>query len=292
LNGNVDNPVPQAIQLFDLDIGDTRMFQIANDLRRNQVVETINLSRNTFTHDGVFALAMALQEDHNVVQRLTLCSNPSMGLSGVTALAQALPNCSQLRALNLSQNQIGNAGCKALAHALAQPTTQIQELLLHSNRIGNEGAMSLATAMAQNRTIHSFDISDNVMGDEGISALAEGLRSNTTLRRLYVGDNRFSTRGLKALLLLVKESNASLIAINARLRRHEVSSEPQLLLELQMSYYLSLNQHGRAWIRSYQPQAALLPYILQPLTTTVVSMDQGNMPLVYGLLRELPHVWC
>jgi hypothetical protein len=43
------------------------------------------------------------------------------------------------------------------------------------------------------------------------------LQSLAICPRLYVGDNLFSTRGyLKALLLFVKESNASWIAINAR----------------------------------------------------------------------------
>jgi len=109
-------------------------------------------------------------------------SDNQIGDAGAAALAQN----TTLTSLDVSNNEIDAAG----AAALAQNTT-LTSLGVCSNQIGDDGA----AALAQNITLTSLDVSENQIGDAGAAALAQ----NTTLTSLDVHENQIGDAGATAL---------------------------------------------------------------------------------------------
>jgi len=72
-----------------------------------------------------------------------------------------------------------------LAEALKTNTT-ITTLDLSYNDIGHEGAKALAEALKNNTTITTLDLVGNPIGDEGPKALAEALETNMTITKLDI----------------------------------------------------------------------------------------------------------
>ena len=83
---------------------------------------------------------------------------PTLPFSRIICLPGALPEgmgpsgflMSDIMALSLHNNQIGDQGVKALARSVhAGALASCQELYLHLNQIGNEGMDSLAQSLKQ-----------------------------------------------------------------------------------------------------------------------------------------------
>jgi Ran GTPase-activating protein (RanGAP) involved in mRNA processing and transport len=267
------------ILLYHMNVGDARVLKIANSLRGNSRVQTLNLYSNNIGDDGAFAIGKVLSETG--LKRLNLGGNPLIGPLGLSSIAESLkdPQCG-LQALIFSRNAMGNAGCKQIASSL-KTNTHLKELLLHSNIINNEGVKHLAEALKENTTLRALDLSDNSIGDEGVEALIEGLQFNTTLKHLFLGDNIISVRALKKLTRFLETDNSSLLILDAK--NHQETSKSKERLINQMEHYLSLNRNGRHVFRQ-EPSRALIPMVLGRVA------DNEDHEVVYGLIRDLPHL--
>ena len=99
----------------------------------------------------------------------------------------------QLQLLQLDSNQIGDAGCSALASACASGAlANLTKLELDCNQIGDGGSTALAEAcgsgaLANLKTLRLFS---NQIGDAGVTALSEACASGALahLCQLYLGD--------------------------------------------------------------------------------------------------------
>ena len=141
--------------------------------------------------------------------RVLHLNNNEIGDDGVTALAHALEGDMTLQRLYLSNNQIRAKGVTALAHALEGNTT-LQVLHLGSNQISDKGVTALAPALKGNTTLQRLYLYNNKIGEKGVTALAHALKGNTTLQGLYLENNQISDEGVMAL--------ASLLTGNTTLR--------------------------------------------------------------------------
>ncbi|KAK3244582.1 hypothetical protein CYMTET_45810 [Cymbomonas tetramitiformis] len=145
-----------------------------------------------------------------------------MLVSAVTYNLTAFPDKKQLRgytgleALELSWNNIGPEGARALAVALTPNeegvfNTSLNTLNLRNNDIGDEGAKALAYALTPNEegvfntSLNTLDLYNNNIGPEGAKALAvtlapnaEGL-FNTSLNTLDLAGNNIGPEGAKVL---------------------------------------------------------------------------------------------
>ncbi|KAG0014464.1 hypothetical protein BGZ82_001746 [Podila clonocystis] len=104
----------------------------------------------------------------------------SIGENRAQALAEALKTNSTLTTLNLSSNAIGENGAQALAEALKTNST-LTTLDLGFNAIGENGAQALAEALKTNATLTTLGLLGNSIGEKGAQALAEALKTNSTL---------------------------------------------------------------------------------------------------------------
>ena len=140
-------------------------------------------------HDDEKARVCAIAIHHNLIEikgtrKLYLNNISDAG----TSLAQALHHNSTLNTLDLSRNNISDAGATALAQALHHNST-LERLDLSSNNISDAGATALAQALHHNSTLKELDLSHNNISDVGATDLAQALRHNSTLRKLELYHN-------------------------------------------------------------------------------------------------------
>jgi hypothetical protein len=149
---------------------------LADALKVNSIITSINLRDNYVDVDGAKALANALNVNY---------SNNNVGVDGAKALADALKVNSAITSIDLSDNNVGVDGAKALADAL-KVNSAITSINLTYNKVGVDGAKTLADALKVNPTITTIDLSDNNVGDDGAKALADALKVNATTTNRYV----------------------------------------------------------------------------------------------------------
>ena len=101
-----------------------------------------------------------------------------IGAAGASAVAEALRGNCHVTKLNLSRNDIGDAGAGALAAALQHGATALMDVDLRANNIGRLGAMALAAALKVNATVMYLDLRDNPIGEEGAERLLPVLGEN------------------------------------------------------------------------------------------------------------------
>lgn len=113
-------------------------------------------------------------------------------------LAKALEMNSSLEKLNLSWNQVSDAGAQALGKALEVNKT-LKELYLSFNEICDQGAIALGKALSVNKTLTHLHLPCNKINELGAAALAKALETNKTLKTLVLIGNNIGDTGATAL---------------------------------------------------------------------------------------------
>ena len=166
---------------------------LAQALRVNTSVKTLNLSDNHLGDEGAKALAEMLggngAESSGTVNTtlehvdLSWCR---IGPVGAQHLAQALCVNTSVKTLKLSDIPLGDEGAKALAEMLggngAESSGTVNTTLEHVNlslcSIGPVEAQHLAQALCVNTSVKTLKLSHNNLHDEGAKVLAEMLGGN------------------------------------------------------------------------------------------------------------------
>ncbi|KAG0378852.1 hypothetical protein BGX24_002642, partial [Mortierella sp. AD032] len=172
--------------------GKKEIEMLAETLKTNSTLTTLNLRSNSIGEYGAMALAEALKTN-SALTTLELIGN-SIGGNGAVALAEALKTNSTLTTLELIGNSIEENGAVALAEALKTNST-LTTLNLGSNSIGDNGTVALAEALKINSTLSTLTLGSNSIGDNGTVALAEALKTNSTLATLNLWNNSIEDNG-------------------------------------------------------------------------------------------------
>ncbi|MDB5840731.1 MAG: protein NLRC3-like [Herminiimonas sp.] len=133
----------------------------------------------------------------------------------VQNLAEWLVTSPPVVALDLSGNEIGAAGARALANAIRKNTI-LTEINLTNNAIRDKGTIAIASALEENQTLKKLVLNQNDISGVGAEALARGLMENDTLCELDLGNNNVRSAGGR--------SFASLLEVNKTLTRLKLSS--------------------------------------------------------------------
>ena len=143
-------------------------------------------------------------EGHDAVARLSL-TNVGARVSAARSLARLLQRpystSHALTHLQLSSNQLGDAGATALASALT-PTALtssapgLVELELSDAAIRGEGGAALARMLTRNSSLLRLDLSWNAVRGKGGTNLIQAIRSFCSLRSLNLAWNGLGSAGL------------------------------------------------------------------------------------------------
>ncbi|KAG0273169.1 hypothetical protein BGZ95_011003 [Linnemannia exigua] len=204
------NSTLTTLNLTRNSIGDVGAVILSEALRTNSTLTTLDLYCNSIGGDGAVALSEALKTN-STLTTLNFYGN-WIGANGAKALSETLKINSALITLNLSFNSIGNNGAKALSEALKTNST-LTTLNLRKNPIGENGAVALSEALMTNSSLTTLDLSHNLSGENGAAALSEALEVNSTLTTLDLSFNSIGDIGAVALSEALK-TNSTLATLD------------------------------------------------------------------------------
>ena len=169
---------------------------------------------------------------------LTRCSITDEQLLPIVDAVRGLQQLKELTLGGSVDNNIGYAGCEAIATLLTDPNCNLQTLDLGGNNINNEGANTIANSLINNTKLWELclyynqidrtfveDVFSNVLCNT--SNINHTYSSNHTLETLNLNEDRENGPHLASLLSMNSDSNKSHVAIRKILKYHpNIDMEP------------------------------------------------------------------
>ncbi|XP_048067118.1 NACHT, LRR and PYD domains-containing protein 3-like isoform X1 [Megalobrama amblycephala] len=176
---------------------------------------SVQLSDCDITDEGCAALTSALRSNPSHLRELNLSGN-EIGKS-VNLLSDILqdPHC-KLEILRLSDCDITDEGCAALASALRSNPSHLRDLDLSGNKIGKSVNLLSDVLKDPHCKLEILGLSYCDITDEGCAALASALRSNPShLRELSLSGNEIG-KSVNLLSDVLKDPHCKLEILGLR----------------------------------------------------------------------------
>ncbi|XP_050972699.1 NACHT, LRR and PYD domains-containing protein 12 isoform X12 [Labeo rohita] len=138
--------------------------------------------------------------------------NCGIAVEVCASLSSALrSNSSNLRELNLSENNLGDAGLKLLSDGLKDPHCKLEIMKLSQCGVTDEGCAALSSALRSNSHLRELDLSGNKLRDRGLTLLSEGLKDRRCeLETLRLSDCGTTTECCAALSSALRSKSSHL----------------------------------------------------------------------------------
>ncbi|XP_067337310.1 NLR family CARD domain-containing protein 3-like isoform X2 [Channa argus] len=158
----------------------------------------LDLSNNVLQDSGEALLCAGLESPDCCVKtlRLSMCK---LSWRSCEALSSVLScQSSNLRELDLSNNDLQDSGVKQLSTGLKSQCCLLETLSLSGCMITEEGCDSLASALRSNFShLKELDLSYNHSGDAGVKLLNAGLKDSNWKLRVEPGGQQWLKPGLR-----------------------------------------------------------------------------------------------
>ncbi|KAI9322986.1 hypothetical protein BDR26DRAFT_883122 [Obelidium mucronatum] len=148
----------------------------------------------------------------------------------IRAFLNSLGGVTFLKCIDLSFNEIGCDGAKAIA-SFIQEDKNLKQLHLQSNNIDSPGGTAIAKALQINDSLHYLDISNNSIGDKAGSQLASTLQINCTLIHLNISGCSLGASSLISLSTAL-HNNDTLRTLNISNNKIPQSLESDVLMHI------------------------------------------------------------
>lgn len=164
---------------------------LAESLEINQTLTHLYIPRNNIEDDGLKYISHSLLKN-SVLIYIDLEFN-SIGtnenIEGPKALGELLENHNIPRAINLSQNSIGDEGCKEIFKGFHK-NISLESIILSQCSIGLDGIEAIAESLRLNIGLQNISLNKNSnMGVDGHLMLANALEFNTSLKGVQLDYN-------------------------------------------------------------------------------------------------------
>ena len=203
-----NNPSVTQLNVYNYELGDARIEQLADAIARSQQVFTLDVGRNNLTVVGASALAAGLRANESI------------------------------HTVWLRENAIGQLGVEAFADML-ESNQSLTGLSLGRNGINHDGAATLALALKTNQTLRTLWLYVNEVGDWGVKSLSDALRENNTLAEMYLGGNHITEQGAESLCHVLAIENDALVKLE--LFKNQIGDQGALLFAELLGKTTSLN---------------------------------------------------
>ena len=171
------NPIANAIlhlakSLLKLDIsynniGCEGCKAISDALSHCTHLEELNIRGNHIGGDGACVLASSLCNFAQYLHKLDISTN-RIGSDGANAIADALKHCTHLEELAISHNTLGNKGACILASTFNRYAQTLSKVNMSNNHIGNEGCKYITEVLKQCVNLKELDLSYNFLDNDTI----------------------------------------------------------------------------------------------------------------------------
>jgi Ran GTPase-activating protein (RanGAP) involved in mRNA processing and transport len=253
-NNNNNNCTLCVLDLRGNSLQDASCEALATALQYNTSLTKLILQDTDLTNAGLAKLSVGLGRNKSLT-KLNLRGNHLQGDLGCEALVNALSpssssflsscSVSALQVLDVSENNLGNAGAAALGRLLSTDPAALQVLHLESCDMTGSGVAALAQGLRENTHLQEWNLCQNVVdtkaarvvanmlecnktlttlnlsgcsvSDESVACLATALTHNETLQELALSFNRIGNAGVKALADMLPSTRLSALALQFNL---------------------------------------------------------------------------
>eukprot|EP00903_Cladosiphon_okamuranus_P015292 g14129.t3 len=163
----------ETLILTATQIGDAEIAPLSETLMENEVLLSLNLSRNHLRSAGASRLAKILSSSSCGLQHLDISWNCCSG-AGTVELGEALKHQTSLRTLELAFNSFSDDGTMALAIALLD-NHQLTSLGLSWNRVGGAASIALSRMLSHNSALRKLDLGGNPLTETGGRSIVRAL---------------------------------------------------------------------------------------------------------------------
>jgi Ran GTPase-activating protein (RanGAP) involved in mRNA processing and transport len=203
---------------------------IAEGLRENKSLRSIDLSHCRLGDQGVSVLANGLGTSNKTLKDLFVSDN-QITATGLGVLLDLVGNKLSISKLDLAGNPLGTEGANVLANALARNTIpHLKKVWIERCRVGDDGLERIALALEQNSTLEVIALQGNVFGEPGLTALANSLPNIQTLNYLDLTWNAIFSSCMPILMKGLRENKSLRDLYIGGLRKGKWVRELELVL--------------------------------------------------------------
>ncbi|XP_067084506.1 NACHT, LRR and PYD domains-containing protein 12-like isoform X2 [Osmerus mordax] len=177
LSAALENPncKLETLWLPALHLTEEGCASLASALKTNPpLLRDLDLSNSDLKDSGMKLLSAVLEDPLCKLETLRL-SGCHITEEGCASLGSVLKSTSFLRQLDLSNNDLKDAGMKLLSAGLGNPLCKLETLRLSGCHITEEGCASLGSVLKSTSFLRQLDLSNNDLKDAGMKLLSAGL---------------------------------------------------------------------------------------------------------------------
>ena len=162
--------------------------------KHNRSLSEVDINECNLGDDGCRLLSLALGGCNSLEQFDLLHCGVTDDQS--VNIIEALGGNAQLESIELNDNDIGRAGCVALAKVFQLETTNVQNLTLRNNSIDDEGMEALMPALAKSRSLILLNLAENNgITSKGWSFLSQIFCNASSINATYLSNHTLESVG-------------------------------------------------------------------------------------------------
>ncbi|KAL9184542.1 hypothetical protein ACHAXT_012512 [Thalassiosira profunda] len=265
-------------------VGNAELSSLAPYLNKTTTLRSLDLTGASFDAEAIKEVTPFFRRNSSL-EALVLGENQCVGDEGVkTALAGLQAGKGKLRVLSVESCRVGAPGAASISRFMLRGGRSLRTLQLSNNNIGDAGAETLVRALKHSHRLGHLALNNTGITDRGASELGEVLRTNRTLHTLSLRNNEGITDvGASALLGAIynTESIRTIIGSNHVLTNLTLGGCAGISRDL-LKRSSQLSNHSRL--------LSDVRDVIRQKITTYLKQAEGGLALEVFDLELMPHL--